>query len=168
MLTIQEQMDAAYAICKWQAATDGAFPEELTRHWFEAAWDKCAKMVGLVFPPIEVAEPICLDRWGRFWLSHRPSSEVKIYAGYTLIAVLPPTLERTRCDPSLCCHCNLSAHYIVGSTDPCAVISPSFVQAVARVFTYLVENRGDVSDDENLLGKTGAMTFLEDGVQFVA
>jgi len=167
MLSYEQQVESAYAICKWQAATDGAFPDDLTKHWFEAAWQKCAEMVGLIFPPLEVKEPIRLDRWGRFWLTHRPSSEVKIFAGYTLIAILPPSLQRSHCDPSLCCHCNLMAHYLVGSTDPCHVITPSFVQAVARLFTYLVENRGDVPMDDDVLSKCGAMTFLADQATFV-
>ena len=168
MLSIEQQMDTAFAICKWQAATDGAFPEELLKHWFEAAWNLCAGMAGFVFPPFKIVEPIHLDHMGRFWLSHRPSSEVRIYAGYTLIAVLPPSLERTRYDPSLCCHCNLSAHYTVGNDDPCAAIPPRFVQAVARVFAYMVENRGDVAGDDDWLTKTGAMTFLSDDLLYVA
>jgi len=164
----QEQVNAAFALCKLQAATDGAFPDELLRHWFDAAWDLCAEMVGLVFPARAVVEPIFLDECGNFALSYPPASEVKIYAGYTLIAVLPPSLRRTWCDPSLCCHCNITAHYTVGNDDPCSAIPPRFVQGVARLFTYMVENRGDVEMNDQILGRCGALRFLSPDLAYVA
>ena len=168
MLTVEDQLNDAFALCKLQAASDGAFPDELLKHWFDAAWDLCAAMVDLVFPAQQVVEAVRFDRHGRLLLTHQPSSDVRIYEGYTLIAVLPPSLERTRCDPSLCCRYNLTAHYEVGTTDPCQAISPRFVQAVARVFTYLVENRGDVLLDADVLSKSGAMLFLSHEVLYVA
>jgi len=160
-------MNEAFALCKLQAAVDDAFPDEVLRHWFEAAWDLCAEMIGLVFPAVSFVEPIRLDSEGRFTLSHRPSSEVRIYAGYTLVVILPPSLERSHCDRSLCCHCNLTAHYTVGSDDPCAALPPRFIQAVARLFTYMVENRGDVPLDDQVLGKCGALRFLSPDLTYV-
>lgn len=166
--TTQNQIDLAFEICKMQASTDDAFPDALLRHWFEAAWDLCAAMVGLVYPPREVSDRIVLDHHGNFALSHKPSGDVRIYAGYTLIAILPPSLVRTRCDPSLCCFCNLTARYMVGTDDPCGAISPRFVQAVARLFTFMVENRGDVQMDDQILGKSGALRFLSPDLLYVA
>jgi len=164
---MQERINNAFALCKLQAAADESFPDELLRHWFEAAWSLCAQMVGLVYPSQEIVEPIALDRRGAFTLSHQPSGCVRIYDGYTLLMTLPPSLVRTHCDPSLCCRCDLSAHYMIGSEDPCADISPRFVQAVARLFTYMVENRGDVPLDENILGKCGALRFLSPDLTYV-
>jgi hypothetical protein len=154
----------AFAIAKLQAQCDGAFPEPLLRHWFEAAWQHCAEMVGFVYPAQEVREPISLRLDGSFTISHRPTGPVRIFAGYTLLMTLPPSLERTWCDPSLCCHCNLFAQYMIGE-DTCN-ISPSFVQAVARLFTYMVENRGDVEMDREILAKCGALTFLSGGLTY--
>lgn len=153
------QFEKAYQICLLQAASDGAFDPALLRHWFEAAWSKCAEMAGFVYPARQVSEPIVVDDVGNFQLSFRPSSEVRIYDGYTLVMVLPPSLRRSRRDPGLCCFCNLKAQYTVGA-DLCEV-SPQFIQAVARLFTYLVENRGDVEMDGNVLTKSGALTFLD-------
>jgi len=164
----QAQVDQAFALCKMQASTDEAFPDELLRHWFEAAWNLCAEMVGLVFPARAVVEPICLDRCGNFTLSDQPSGDVRIYDGYTLIMILPPSLQRNRCQPSLCCYCNLSAHYTVGNDDPCDAIPPRFIQAVARLFTYMVENRGDTELNDQILGKCGALCFLSPDLDYVA
>jgi len=164
----QDQIDAAFALCKLQAATDEAFPDELLRHWFSAAWDLCAEMVGLVFPALAIVEPICIDECGNFTLRHQPSSDVKIFDGYTLLMVLPPSLRRSRCDPSLCCYCNLSAHYTVGNDAPCDEIPPRFIQAVARLFTYMVENRGDTELDDEILARCGALRFLSPDLEYVA
>ena len=163
----QSQVDHVYSLCKMQAVVDGAFPEDLLRHWFESAWDVCANMVGLIFPARLIMEPIHLDHCGNFTLSHPPAGEVRIYDGYTLLMILPPSLQRSRCDPSLCCFCNLRAHYMIGSNDPCHAISPRFAQAVARLFTYMVENRGDTELDDHVLSKCGAMRFLADDVEYV-
>ena len=168
MLTVQDQINQAYEVCKAQAAVDGAFPESLMRHWFEASWDLCAGMVGLIFPPQEISELIVIDHCGNFSLSHQPAGEVRIFAGYRLIMVLPPSLKRSRCDPGLCCFCHLSARYMIGALDPCAPIPPRFVQAVARLFTYIAENRGDTELDDQILGKCGALRFLSDDLTYVA
>lgn len=168
MLTAQDQIAEAFALCKLQAASDGAFPDELLKHWFEAAWSLCAGMVEMVFPAQQIVEPIQIDHRGRFGLSHQPAGDVRIFDGYTLLAVLPPNLQRTWCDPSFCCRCNLTAHYTIGTDDPCEAISPRFIQAVARVFTYLVQNRGDVPLDPDILTKSGAMLFLSSEILYVA
>jgi hypothetical protein len=39
-------------------------------------------------------------------------------------------------------------------------ISPRFVQAVARLFTYIAENRSGVELNEQILKKSGAFAFL--------
>jgi len=163
-----DPLDAAFALAKMQAATDDAFPVELLRHWFDAAWDLCAEAAGLVFPARAIVEPICLDDCGNFRLTFRPTSDVQIFTGYTLLMVLPPTLKRNWCQPSLCCHCNLTARYTVGDDDPCSAIPPHFVQAVCRLFTYMVENRGDTEMDDQVLGKSGALTFLSPDLTYVA
>jgi hypothetical protein len=164
----QDQIARIYALCKMQAVTDGAVDEPLLQHWFEAAFDLCAEEIGLIFPAQEIAEPIALDHRGSFHLSHQPSSEVRIFAGYTLLMVLPPSLERSWCDPSLCCHCNLTAHYTVGRDLACSRFPPRFVQAVCRVFTYLVSNRGEMPLDKAILGSSGALAFLSPDVLYVA
>jgi len=165
----QDQIEAAYRICKLQAAAEGTFDETLMRHWFSSAWDLCAQMIGLE-PPQEIKEPICIDDNGGFTLSRRPTSDVEIFDGYTLIAVLPRTLERTRCDPALCCLCHPYARYMIGA-ETCEV-PERFIQAVARVFAYIVENRGDsllpgTSTPGQILTESGAIGFLRPDLTFV-
>jgi len=160
-----DPFEQAYEICKLQASVDGAFPELLMRHWFQASWDLCAAMIGLVYPRREIQEPIIVDNCGNFQLSFRPSSDVEIFDGYTLIMTLPPSLKRSWCDPALCCLCKPVARYTVGE-DICE-LSPRFVQAVARVFAYIVENRGDTELDDQVLGKCGALRFLSPDLAFV-
>jgi len=46
-------------------------------------------------------------------------------------------------------------------------VPPGFLQAVARVFTFLCENRGDTGQDPNLLYRCGAMTFLGPGLTYI-
>lgn len=163
--TSEQHFRDAFEICKMQAASDGAFPEPLMEHWFKSAWDLCAQMIGFTYPPQQITETVIIHSnyhtrpW--FRLSHKPSSEVKLYHGATLVMVLPPSLERSghwMCEPSLCCYCELRAIYMVGE-DTCD-ISPRFVQAVARLFTYIAENRGDVELDREVLAKCGALTWL--------
>jgi len=160
----QDQVEYAYEICKLQASSDGAFDEKLMRSWFDAAWKLCADMVGLA-PPMEIKEPICIDDFGGFRLSHRPSSPVEIFDGYTLVATIPQDLYRSRCDPALCCLCHPYARYMIGSTT--CEVTPTFIQAVARVFAYIVENRGDSELDDQVLGKCGALAFLRPELTFV-
>lgn len=163
---LAEPYASIYALCRLQASTDGAFDESLMLMWFRAAWDQCAAMTGLVWPPQQIREPICINPVdGSFRLSHRPSSEVRIYDGYRLVAILPPSLLRNRCTPSLCCLCHPTAHYTIGSLT-CELPS-GFVMAVVRLFAFLVENRGDTQLDEHTLAKCGALTFLQSDVLYV-
>ena len=166
MLT-DAQLNDAYEFCIEYANIDGAFSKRLTWGVFRQAWDTCATFIGFVFPPREIEERIAISPIdGTFTLSHRPTSEVKLYSGYNLVAVLPPSLTRDCCDPHLCCFCALRAVYTVGE-DVCEV-PPTFLRAVARLFTYLIENRGDSEMDEHMLSKCGAMLFLSPDVTYVA
>lgn len=161
----------AFEICKLQASADGAFPDVLLEHWFKASWDLCVSMVGYVGPAQAITEKVIIRQDGSFRLSHRPTSEIKLYNGATLVAVFPPSLEmsdRWLCRPSLCCYCDLIAQYRIGDDDPCKdEMSPRFVQAVARLFTYICENRGDVELDDQVLGKCGAKAFLGADLAYV-
>lgn len=161
-----EQM---YELAKMQAQTDGAFSEELTRAWFDAAFDICAEMIGFS-PAQQIREPLFIDLQGNFVLSHRPSSTVEIFEGYKLITILPRPLDRkiSCCATYLCCLCHPYARYTVGQEVGCGGFSPRFVQAVCRVFTYILENRGDSELDREVLAKCGALTFLGPELQYVA
>ena len=166
MSEINREIDQAYKICLLQAQVDGAFDEALTRHWFEAAWELCATMIDLI-PEQQIREPLSVNSCGNYELSHRPNGSVEIFDGYKLIVVLPRPLERSiSCAPWLCCLCHPYARYHIGSGISCDGISPGFIQAVARVFTYIVENRGDSELDPGVLSKCGALAFLE--VEYVA
>src|SRR5262245_48376059 len=158
------QIDDAFEFCKEYASADGAFDDGMLRLMFSAAWDLCAQMVGHD-PPRQVEEVFSLRDDGSFVLSYTPTSEVRIYAGYQLLAVLPPSLERSRCDRSLCCHCRLVAKYTTGK-DECEY-SSRFIQAVARLFAYMIENRGDSELDDQVLAKCGALAFLRPDLTFV-
>lgn len=159
-----DPIEAAFEICKLQAANDGAFDEGWLRHVFAAAWSKCADMIGLE-PPQEITEPICIDDRGTFTLSHRPTGPVQIFDGYQLIAVLPPSLKADACTPALCCLCHPRAVYMAGSAS--CELPPGFVQAVARVFAYILANRGDAEMDPNILSRSGAKAFLRDDLTFM-
>jgi hypothetical protein len=52
----------------------------------------------------------------------------------------------------------VTAAYTYGS-DTCTV-PPRLVQAVARLFAYICETRGDVELDDQVLKKCGAFRFL--------
>lgn len=161
----RDQIAEAFEICKLQASVDDTFDERLMRNWFQAAWDLCAEMIGLM-PPTQIEEPIIIRMDGSFVLSHVPTSPVQIYDRYRLVMTLPPTLERSFCDPSLCCLCNLWVRYMIGQ-ETCEVPA-RFIQAVARVFAYIVENRGDSELDREVLAKCGALTFLGPDLEYVA
>lgn len=166
-----KEIDAAYQIAKLHAATDGAFDERLMRHWFDAAWEVCADFSNFIYPPQQVREVVTPHpETGEIKLSHEPSGPVQIYSGARFIGTLPAnswafggTLP-SRLD--LCCLCDLTVIYTVGEEGECGRIPATFVQAVARVFAYLAENRGDVERDPFILSKSGAMAFLD--VDFVA
>jgi hypothetical protein len=172
----------AYAIAKLHAAVDGAFDERLTRHWFDAAWEQCASAVGMV-PAGQITETVNVDAWGNVKLSGKPTSAVKLYANGRLVMVLPPTApvfsghrnlpnpyqheDVDICMPALCCLAGcLQAVYSVGQQD-CGY-PPSFVQAVARVFAYIAENRGDVKIDDQVLTNSGAKGFLAPHMTYIA
>jgi hypothetical protein len=174
--------ESAYEIAKLHAAIDGAFDERLTRHWFEAAWETCASAVGMV-PPGQITETVNVDAWGNVKLSGKPTSSVKLHANGALVMVLPPNApvfsgsrylpnpyERNDvdiCMPALCCLAGcLQAVYSVGQQD-CGY-PPSFVQAVARLFAYMVENRGDVKIDDQVLTNSGAKGFLAGHMTYIA
>lgn len=167
MLNDQQQIDQieeAFELCKLQAATDDAFDEKLLRFWFRSAWDLCAAMSGWI-PRQEIEERIIIDDRGGFQLSYQPTSDVRIYSNYKLVAVIPPSLKMAPCDPGLCCFCDLIAKYTIGTGEPCE-IPPRFLQAVARLFAYMVENRGDAEtvglSQLGILQKSGALWFLPD------
>ena len=176
--------ESAYEIAKLHAAVDGAFDETLTRHWFEAAWELCAEAVGFITPSRQITESVTVHGNGRVQLSHRPSSEVRLYASGRLVAVLSPNApeltghrnlpnpyeyeEGDICAPALCCLSGcLQAVYSVGQDDACGV-SPAFVQAVAQLFAYMAENRGDVKMDDQILTKSGAKGFLNPWLTYAA
>jgi hypothetical protein len=166
MLEKPKELEEAYEFCLLQANIDGAFDERLTWRMFQAAWDLCAAYVGLVWPAREIEERISINPIdGSFTLSHIPTSNVKLYSNFRLVAVLPPTLVRDCCDPHLCCFCALRAIYTVGE-DLCEV-PPRFLQAVARLFTYMIENRGDSELDDQVLSKCGAKAFLGPDLTYV-
>lgn len=168
----------AYEIAMLHAAVDGAFDDRLTRHWFDAAWQLCAEYVGLTYPEQPIAETVSVNpNNGTIKLSHKPNGPVKLYSGPMIVATVAPDarvlsgnrnmpnpyddeLAATLCEPSLCCYCTLTARYSTGSGNACDSFSPTFVQAVARLFTYIAENRGDVQIDAQLLEKSGAKSFL--------
>lgn len=160
----KEIVEQAFELAKAQASVDGAFSDALLMNWFRSAWDLCASMVGFTFPPQEITETIWLNERGRFHLTYRPTSEVKLWSGGTLLAVLPPSLDRSCCMPSLCCYCDLRAQYWIGE-DTCE-IPPRFLQAVARLFTYIAENRGDTELDPHVLMRCGAFAFLAPDVTY--
>jgi hypothetical protein len=88
----QSQADSAdpladvYALCKLQASVDGAFPDALMRHWFDAAWDLCAVMIDFHYPPQQTRETVHQRLNGTIRLLHTPTSDVKFYVGPDLVA----------------------------------------------------------------------------------
>lgn len=180
----------AYELCKLHASVNGAFPEALMRHWFDAAWDLCAGMIDFQYPPQQTREVVHQRGDGSIRLRHMPTSEVKFFAGPDLVAVVPPnspcfeadsarerygeadglmfaTNLRHGCDrcPDLCCACgDVTAVYAHGD-DSCR-IPPRFMQAVARLFTYIAENRGDVELNDQILKQSGAFAFLGPDVTY--
>lgn len=183
-------IDAAYEIAKAHAVVDGSYSEPLMRHWFAAAWDLCAQAVGLVYPARQVTETVFPNqRDGSLQLAGKPTGEVRLFSNGELVAVLPPnapqlnghrnldnpydhdSFESYACmPPSLCCYCILTAQYNIGQTiDPCGEnFSPAFVQAVAQLFAFMVENRGDVKLDDQVLTRSGAKGWLAGGLTYIA
>jgi len=182
-------LESAYQIARAQAALDGAIEEILVRHWFEASWELCAAMIGATGAGGDVTEPVEVGPRGTVRLSQRPTGPVRLFSCGQLVATLPPgslLLAGTpslpnpykgfgegwgnwllTCSTSLCCYCDLTAVYSTRSRDPCAVLPATFVQAVARLFTYICENRGDVEMDESIISKSGAKAFLAPQLTYV-
>jgi len=180
MANAPDPLASAYEIAKLHAAVDGAFDEKLMRHWFGAAWALCAQYAGIVFPAARIDELVSIGADGALTLSQTPSSDVRFYAGGKLVATLPPGSPCFQprseaddfagcrmCCPDLCCYCDLRASYTAGMGAGCDDLPPGIVQAVARVFAYIVENRGDAELDEHVLGKCGAKAFLSPYLTYV-
>lgn len=183
-------MAKCFEICKLHASTDGAFDDKLTVHWFQAAFDLCADFAGLIYPPRKIRESVVMDYRGRIHLSHPPSSKVQFVRGPNLVAELPPDspclqgapnncgyysdpliwgYDRSCC-PAALCECMgspITAIYWTGSIDCNDEFPAMFVQAVARVFAFICENRGDTQLNELTLQRCNAMTFLQRYVTFV-
>lgn len=182
--------EAAFEIARLQAATDGAINERLLRQWFDAAWELCSAMIGLDYPAGTMTESVEVGPRGTVRLSRRPAGPVKLFSCGQPVATLPPSslliasnqpnlpnpytgIGEGRgdwlltCSTSLCCYCDLTAVYPVGDSDPCSAMPASFVQAVARVFAYMCENRGDVEMDESILSKCGAKVFLSAQITYL-
>lgn len=189
-MTGGEAFEEAFKIARAQAATDGAFDEILLRHWFQTAWEMCAAMIGLEYPAGTVTDKVEVDSLGTVRLSRRPSGPVKLYSCGQPVATVPPTsilLAANRpnlpnpytgfgegrgdwlltCGTSLCCYCDLTAVYPVGDSDPCSAMPASFIQAVARLFSYMCENRGEVEMDESVFSKSGAKAFLSAQITYL-
>jgi hypothetical protein len=167
------QIAKAYQIAKLHAAVDGAFPETLMQFWYESCWELCARHAGLVYPSEQIVEPVTIDEDGTIVLSRPPNGQVQFSSNGQIIATLPPDSpcftpgnHARMCCPTLCCACNVRAHYSTGLG--CSEeIPPSFLMAVARLFAYQCENRGDAELDEHVLGKCGAKTFLSPFLVYV-
>lgn len=169
---------AAYAFCLEHAVVDGAFPEGVMLQWFNAAWQLCADHIGLVYPAQTIREDVNIDpRSGVIKLSHEPSSAVQFFVSGRLVATLSPNSpcfgpqrSETLCCPQLCCYCGcLRAVYQVGQNyNGCGdEIPATFVQAVAQVFAYIAENRGDTQREPGLLARCGALPFLSSRTTYV-
>lgn len=154
------QDDSLFELCKLQAITDGAFPEPILRHFYEAALQRCAKFVGWTHPSRQVRETVAVSGDGSILLSEFPSGEVTLMAGAQVIDRLPkPEMRRiTPGHRAWCCHCYLQATYQVG-VDLCDVscLPADFKQAVCRVFAYLVENRGESVQDSSMSSRSDSV-----------
>jgi len=180
MANAPDPLASAYEIAKLHAAVDGAFAEPLMQSWFQAAWALCGAYAGLILATA-IEEVVHVEPDGALKLSHFPTSNVRFFAAGRLVAVLPPGspcfLPRTEADelmgscrmccPNLCCYCDVKASYTAG-LGTCDEIPPLVVQAVARVFAYICENRGDTELDEHVLAKCGAKAFLSPYLTYVA
>lgn len=159
--------DPLFALCKLQAATDGAFPEALLAHFYQVALTHCARYVGWGDGRVEqVRERVQADPFnGSLTLTRRPDTEVLLTSGPQFVAVIPKEQVHGRMIDGCgewCCYCWLTASYSVGRDicDPCCR-GPEFDQAVMRVFAFLVEHRGDETAGGNeIVSRSGAITFL--------
>lgn len=148
-----------YEVAKANAVTDGAFPELLLEHYFLAAFDRVLSFCGTSYPQRTIREPVGVipyDGW--IVLSQPVTGMVRFWNGTTVLALLPAVRGRVRATSILCCQCCLAAEYEIG-VDICS-LPPATGHAIVRLFTYMVENRGDGGADEGSLSKSGAKDFL--------
>lgn len=155
------QSDSLYDLCLLQADTAGAFDEKLLRHWYEAAVLKVLQFIARTGPVQNITETVVVRGDGTIRLNNTPSSDVKLTSGASLVALVPQPAgrdidERHR---GWCCYCHLQAHYTVGYCDDPETMPPDIKQAVCRVFTYMVENRGE-EDRRRMMTASGAIDFL--------
>src|SRR5262245_20807256 len=84
-------LERAFQFCLLNAPIGDAFPEALTRTWFDACFTLCAEFVGLIWPPRKVKTQTSMDpRRGLIHLNPPPSGPVQFWKGPFLIATLPP------------------------------------------------------------------------------
>ena len=166
-----DPFEQTYAFCKEHAMVEGAFSERLTRQWFNAAWALCAEHIGFIYPARTITEMVPVNQeYGTIALSYRPSSPVTLKDGYRVVTILPPNAPCITGEggcPEVCCFCWLHATYTVGEDLGCDGVPPRFVQAVAQLFAYIVENRGDTAMQPYLLYQSGAHAFLAPEVTYV-
>lgn len=153
--------DSLFDLCKLQADTAGAFEDALLRHWYEAAVLKVLTFIDRRGPVQNISEQVVVRGDGTIRLKHVPTSDVKLMSGASLIAVVPQPAgrdidERHR---GWCCYCHLMAHYTIGHCDDPDSLDADIKQAVCRVFTYMVENRGE-EDRRRMMTASGAIDFL--------
>lgn len=152
--------DSLFDLCKLQSDTAGAFDDALLRHWYEAALLKVLQFIGRNGPVEQVTEPVMLKGDGSIQLSKRPSSDVRLTSGASVVATVPmPDSRLLPCNRDLCCYCHLVAHYSTGYDNDPACLPADIKQAVCRVFTWIVENRGDETQTE-VIKNSGAKSFL--------
>lgn len=159
-------LNDAYRLAKQHANVSLNFADDLTWFWYEAALERCADYVGWLIGERDVAEVVEIKPDGLIRLSLQPSSDVEFWSGPSRIAVEPATGRYVKATSILCCQCCLSARYTAG-IDVCE-LPASFLMGVARLFVYIAENRGEVEMDENVLGRSGAKSFLVPYTTFVA
>ena len=121
--------------------------------------------------PRTITEMVPVNQeYGTIALSYRPSSPVTLKDGYRVVTILPPNAPCITGEggcPEVCCFCWLHATYTVGEDLGCDGVPPRFVQAVAQLFAYIVENRGDTAMQPYLLYQSGAHAFLAPEVTYV-
>lgn len=164
MIPRNADLDGAFEIVRLNAATDG-LPPRLERAWFDAAFARCAQQVGLEIPARQYREEVVMRGDGTVQLAHTPTSPVQFYSGPALLATVPGGSRVIRLAVALCCYGCVTARYTYG-VNVCD-LDPLFLEAVARLFAYICENRGDTGADPNLIQQSGAAAFLQAGTTYV-
>ena len=97
---------------------------------------------------------------GTIRLEHAPTSDVKLTSGASLVALVPQPDGRDidQRHRGWCCYCHLQAHYTIGHCVEPELLPPDIKQAVCRVLTYMVENRGE-EDQRRMMSRSGAIVF---------